>query len=72
MKTIYIFTIAVALTGGAMRMQSQNKPTVSAGAMLLQMRAANANLLERQTATLEVLKGLAAESDQMRIVAKRK
>ncbi len=71
MKTPYILLIALFLGATSLRIHSQSKPSVSAGAALIQIKVANESLISRQAATLEVLKAMEADSNQLRIVAKR-
>lgn len=71
MKKIYLMLIAVFLGATSLRIHSQSKPAENPGVVLLQIKAANEALLARQAATLEVLKAMGTDSNQIRIVAKR-
>ncbi len=71
MKNTYILFIALFLGATSLRIHSQSKPSANAGAALIQIKTANESLIARQTATLEVLKAMEADSNQLRIVAKR-
>ena len=70
-KLSYAFLALTFLGITSIRLQSQVKPAPSSGALLLQIKAANDAMLTRQTATLEVLKAMEADTNQLRIVAKR-
>ncbi len=72
MKTLSLFLVASILGFSAVRIHSQAAPAATAGAALLQMKTANEDLIARQAATLQLLKTMEADSNQMRIVAKRK
>ena len=71
MKTLYILLTVAVLGATSAKIHSQNKPVQSSGAVLIQIKAANEALIARQTATLEVLKALQEDANQMRIVSKR-
>ncbi|MEO7933848.1 MAG: hypothetical protein ABIT76_11890 [Chthoniobacterales bacterium] len=71
MKPIYLILTTLFLGATSLRIHSQSKPSESAGAALIQIKAANESLITRQAATLEVLKAMEADSNQLRIVAKR-
>jgi len=71
MKTLSFSLIALVLGFTSFQMHSQSKTAESPGATLIQLKAGNEALILRQAATLEVLKTLEAESNQLRIVSKR-
>lgn len=71
MKTTYIVIFAVLCGAASIQLHSQSKPTESSGAILLQLKASNEALLIRQAATLEILKAMQVDSNQLRIVSKR-
>ena len=71
MKTLYVLLTVAVLGATSTKIHSQSKPAESAGAALIQIKAANEALIARQAATLEVLKAMQEDANQMRIVAKR-
>ena len=71
MKTLYVLLTVAVLGATSAKIHSQSKPAESAGAALIQIKAANEALIARQAATLEILKAMQEDANQMRIVAKR-
>ena len=72
MKTTYLYLVTAILAVTSVGIHSQSKPAPNSGTALIQIKAANESLITRQTATLAVLKVMETDSDQMRIIAKRK
>lgn len=55
----------------SMQLRSQTTPPATSGAILLQLKSSNDALIARQKATLEILKAMELDSNNIRIVAKR-
>lgn len=72
MKTVYLLLVITALGATSVRIHSQNKPAPGSGVDLIQIKTSNESLITRQTATLALLKVMETDSNQMRIIAKRK
>lgn len=71
MKLAATLLTLLIFSASAVKLQSQAQPRASAGLLLLQVKTSNEALITRQKATLEILKQMETDSNQMRIVAKR-
>ncbi len=71
MKITATAFLIILLGLSSIRLHSQTAAPANSGAILLQMKAANDALIARQKASLEVLKAMEVDSNNIRIVAKR-
>lgn len=71
MKIAAIAFLVITVGLSSFQLRSQTPAPATSGAILVQMKASNDALIARQKATLEVLKAMELDSNNLRIVAKR-